>query len=210
MKKLIVTAAATALAVGAFAQGTIIFGDNGFNSGVALNTAANYYSGGTSVTIEAWYLNATVLPSAVVINSLNGVNSSAAIAGLTTDGFTAGPSSAVVMTSGNSGSFSFGTATLTGLPIHTATAVIAIEASTVIGGITYAGVIDFVNAVGDPLHTPIAGTPAPLNPSWDAITPQNDPGDSAYNLVMTPVPEPATMALAGLGGLSLLLFRRRK
>ncbi|MGB8369228.1 MAG: PEP-CTERM sorting domain-containing protein [Verrucomicrobiia bacterium] len=27
---------------------------------------------------------------------------------------------------------------------------------------------------------------------------------------MVPVPEPSTMVLAGLGGLSLLLFRRRK
>lgn len=30
------------------------------------------------------------------------------------------------------------------------------------------------------------------------------------NLYLLPVPEPSTMALAGLGGLSLLLFRRRK
>jgi hypothetical protein len=29
-------------------------------------------------------------------------------------------------------------------------------------------------------------------------------------LYLLPVPEPATMALAGLGGLSLLLFRRRR
>jgi hypothetical protein len=31
-----------------------------------------------------------------------------------------------------------------------------------------------------------------------------------FTLFAVPVPEPATMALAGLGGLSLLLFRRRK
>ena len=33
---------------------------------------------------------------------------------------------------------------------------------------------------------------------------------SGFQLYQVPVPEPTTMALAGLGGLSLLLFRRRK
>jgi len=38
-------------------------------------------------------------------------------------------------------------------------------------------------------------------------------GDSGYDATFftpSPVPEPSTLALAGLGGLSLLLFRRRK
>ena len=33
---------------------------------------------------------------------------------------------------------------------------------------------------------------------------------AGFSLLATPVPEPSTMALAGLAGLSLLLFRRRK
>jgi hypothetical protein len=34
--------------------------------------------------------------------------------------------------------------------------------------------------------------------------------NSLINLYLVPVPEPATFALIGLGGLSLLLFRRRQ
>jgi hypothetical protein len=33
---------------------------------------------------------------------------------------------------------------------------------------------------------------------------------NGIQLSINPVPEPSTLALAGLGGLSLLLFRRRK
>jgi hypothetical protein len=35
-------------------------------------------------------------------------------------------------------------------------------------------------------------------------------GGFTETLIINPVPEPTTLALAGLGGLSLLLFRRRK
>lgn len=38
----------------------------------------------------------------------------------------------------------------------------------------------------------------------------SNPSGSPMNLYLLPVPEPTTIALAGLGGLSLLLFRRRK
>jgi hypothetical protein len=42
--------------------------------------------------------------------------------------------------------------------------------------------------------------------------PAGTPGNmnGLFQFGVAPVPEPATMALAGLGGLSLLLFRRRK
>jgi hypothetical protein len=47
------------------------------------------------------------------------------------------------------------------------------------------------SAAGQPISNP-AGSPMILN------------------LIPTTVPEPTTIALAGLGGLSLMLFRRRK
>jgi len=61
------------------------------------------------------------------------------------------------------------------------------------------GSLAWLQGTGDPLGTP-AGTPV------NVVV-----GASAYNgLVLAPVPEPSTFALAGLGIASLLIFRRRK
>jgi len=60
-------------------------------------------------------------------------------------------------------------------------------------------VVSASTAPGDPTTTP-AGT-----------TPSVFPGAFTLGeIAATPTPEPATIALAGLGGLSMLLFRRRK
>lgn len=52
--------------------------------------------------------------------------------------------------------------------------------------------------------TVIISTPDPIMVSTSPIT------EEIYEENINPVPEPSTFALAGLGGLSLLLFRRRK
>jgi len=41
-------------------------------------------------------------------------------------------------------------------------------------------------------------------------TAQVGPAFSTFGVALAPIPEPGTLALAGLGGLSLLLFRRKK
>ncbi|HEY1662353.1 MAG TPA: PEP-CTERM sorting domain-containing protein [Verrucomicrobiae bacterium] len=57
--------------------------------------------------------------------------------------------------------------------------------------------------------TAFAGTSSPFSETLSpAGAPQNANIDSMPNFTMT-VPEPTTLAFAGLGGLSLLLFRRR-
>jgi len=56
------------------------------------------------------------------------------------------------------------------------------------------------------------GTPF-QNPTGGAGSPPGLPQDMTGwqgNLVLSPVPEPATMAIGGLGAAALLLFRRRK
>jgi hypothetical protein len=53
-----------------------------------------------------------------------------------------------------------------------------------------------------------AAAAAPTQPT--VITGTGGVITSGFSLLATPVPEPATMALAALGGASLLLFRRRK
>ncbi len=47
----------------------------------------------------------------------------------------------------------------------------------------------------------LSAAASPINASLDTMP--------TFNLTQVPVPEPATLALAGLGGLSVLLFRRR-
>jgi hypothetical protein len=75
------------------------------------------------------------------------------------------------------------------------------------------GIITFVNNIGPGGSSP----EVPYLTGWDSLTPtpgvESFEGSSQYpDLVMSPavVPEPGTMAMAGLGSLSLLLFRRKK
>jgi hypothetical protein len=79
--------------------------------------------------------------------------------------------------------------------------------------VTGAGSWYGVSAVGDNYAGVSGGSPAP--PSvWGPAGPATTSfGSAPTGLVLTPispVPEPSTMALAGLGGLSMLLFRRKK
>jgi hypothetical protein len=53
------------------------------------------------------------------------------------------------------------------------------------------------------------GTPTLSTPSLFSVT-AGMPGGLTKGFVLYQVPEPTTLAMAGLGGLSLLLFRRRK
>ena len=65
----------------------------------------------------------------------------------------------------------------------------------------WTGVIAFGNqSSGGNYTTTPAGTAVTLT-GWNTLD---------ENLVLSPVPEPATLAVAGLGGLSMLLIRRRK
>jgi len=53
-------------------------------------------------------------------------------------------------------------------------------------------------------------TPAAAVSVWAGSAATQLPGSGGVSgVILLPIPEPSTMVLAGLGGLSLLLFRRR-
>ena len=172
------------------------------------NTASNYNT--TALGADAYgYLTTT----AFLADGFVAVSTAQLIAGghgtLGPGGFS-DPATATL--TGSSGGYSGG--------VYTAFDVLAIVAwtgswtslSQAIANGAYVGIITFVNPLGpgntDPNVPNLTGW-AGLTASPAALA--NDPGYGA-DLIMAPVlvPEPATCALMGLGGLSLLLFRRRK
>ena len=198
MKKTLLTAlAATAITTGAFAQGSLNFTDSNIAPGVATDNGTSWITGNVSVTFQIFWLAGTGNTS--VVNAINAAdlagNGGTTAAQLTADGFT---SEFTGSTTVNGGVFTYNG---TGVPlpnIPTSTqntfAILATFGS-------LSGSIAFVNGDGGSLSAVPAGTPANLD-GWNTL---------GQNLVMTSaVPEPTTMALAGLGSLSLFLFRRRK
>jgi hypothetical protein len=187
------------VAIGAHAQGSVNLDNSSSTGSVCLTSGANFYSG--PFTLQVWSLNGTTVPG-----NINSSANTVAYANLTVDGFAQYTGSTLQQTiSGvNSGVFSLGAVTLSSVTSGASSAVLALVgwnglqttyAAAVAAG-DKLGVYAFVNPVGNPLSTP-PGTPAALS-------------GFTGNLVLTSVPEPTTLALAGLGGAALLAFRRKK
>jgi len=230
MKKiLIITLATSVTTLSVLAQGSL-GSVNNINTGITTpganasnpNSATTYYTG--NISLEVFYAAAaSVTQSQInIINALDGSTGggAAALALLNTDGFVLASASTLTGTTtgavtGNisSGGFNFpsspASASEIGLPGAPtgATAAQAWLAFYVVGSggsfNNYSGVLAFANGTGgNPNQTPTPGFTAPIT-GLDAL---------GLNLVLTttPVPEPSTMALAGLGGLAALMFRRKK
>jgi hypothetical protein len=221
MKKLIVTCvASTAVAAGAMAQGSIAGIDatsqyvttQGANA-TDPNGASTWYTG--SLTLEVLFSSAAT--AAQDISSINAYNGTAnggylAYQAALSDGFTEVSLTGDATTSVGtvSGQASSGN-NLRNFPdqvvLSTAFAPNTVGTftfvfSTTIGGVTYYGTEAFSGSYGGQQVTSPLGTQASVTDAINAIP---------ENLVLTPVvPEPTTMALAALGGASLLLFRRKK
>jgi len=223
MKKTLITSlAASALSLSAFAQGSLNMNGTvandpgvttqGANAGSTAN-ASTYFTG--TISLEVFALASATQGELNAINAfINTANGGAnALALAQSDGFVEASTttlngSTVGSVSGNvsGGTIQFSPAAVGLTGVTTSSTESLFLYAVAVGGVNagWAGGIAFNNNVGgDPNATPIAGTAAALT-GWGALN---------QNLVLSSaaaVPEPTTMALAGLGSLSLFLLRRKK
>jgi len=220
-KSLLISLATTLAAGGAMAQGSLgafqsVFDSYGFTVGPGETTSAaagsSYYTG--NVDIELLYSSTATAGTVTALNALDGTAGVEAAA--TADGFAV--VSTTTLTGSQTGIANGTTYALSGGEINisgssplqeiglttvptSGTGIIALEA-TVVGGADngFTGLVAWGGQAfgGNPTTHP-AGQDSPVN--TDA---------AGENLDMVgATPEPTTLAFAGLGGLSLLLFRRR-
>lgn len=200
MKKIAVLSLAVfGLSVGAFAQGSINLDDSTISPGVANSAAGNYYTG--TFGIQVYELNTATLPGN--INSFSGNNSATAYANMLADGYKL-ESTFSGKTMSNPGVFSLGEVDMADVSPAGSSVSIALVAWTgsgtsFPGSGQNAGVLTFVNPTAD--YTAVPKPTPPFLTGWNSL---------GKDLIMTPVPEPATFALAGLGAAALMIFRRRK
>jgi len=150
MKKTILTTLATmGLALGGFAQGSLILDNNQAAHGITTN--GGFYSG--SAGLQVWYLNG----SAYNLSSINGASSStSAYSRLTTDGFTL--ATTFVNATIGVGGFSLGNLQIAGVTPAGSTVTLAIAAwqgngaafGTTAGGVLafYQPTVDYTAAPG--------------------------------------------------------------
>jgi len=225
MKKLaLITMASAAAAFGVYGQGSLSGIQTTFvNEGITIGNGAHnssYFTG--NVDIELLYSSTATAGTVTALDALDGTESgSAELTTAQSDGF-----SVVSLTSVNgqttgiannqtyavvNGAFAANNGTdpnEIGLftPVPTSGTGIMAMYVTIVGGADNGDSGLFAwsgQAFGGSSQPPTPGIPSAIN---------KDPGPGGDNLdiVTAPVPEPATLAFAGLGGLSVLLFRRRK
>jgi hypothetical protein len=220
MEKLLLTLGAVlGISAGAFAQGSLLIQDNAtpdFGGVNIVSTNANdaaladYYNGSMIIEIFAVQNSSLSVLQADQSGLLNDAgNIYEALPLLAIDGYTQqtinGATSLNVSVSG--GAFQVGRpATIGSSSTLTTSAVGQVNTDYVLyGGATIAGLSYFGILALNPSVSGAAapGTPANMNTIWPGSSSQ------AFNLLV-PIPEPSTLALAGLGGLSILFLRRRK
>jgi hypothetical protein len=224
MKKIILTTFAVGgLACGAFAQGSVLavqtmFSTDGITTSGANATsptlASTYYTGNIMLEVFVATTASVTANQIAAINALDGVSGNAALALLGTDGFALvsdiNPASDSTQTAGG---IAF-TVSDGGLDPTTNPNQINLMAPTVTSSTEWMAIYAvgvggaFNNDSGVLAYSQLTGANPFVSPSLPAANMTTDP--TGQNLVLSPVPEPGTMALAGLGSLSLFLLRRKK
>ncbi|HUE37823.1 MAG TPA: PEP-CTERM sorting domain-containing protein [Candidatus Acidoferrum sp.] len=215
MKKLLLTLGAVlGISAGAFAQGSLLIQDMATPDFAGVNTvttnaqdvtAADYYTGSMILEIYAVQNSSLSVLQADQSGLLkDSMNLPAALSLLASDGYTQqtinGANSLSLSVSG--GVFHVATAQTIGTSSSLPGSGSTVNTDYVIVGIIGTG--EGLLALNpSSTGTPSPGTPVNMNGIWPGSSSQ------AFNLLV-PIPEPTTLALAGLGGLSMLFLRRRK
>ena len=224
MKKILITAAATLVCVGAFAQGKLSFQVFSDNLIYITTDATKMAAGDATKTADAMAGAPVALPGSSLYAGAGGT--AAALGGtwvVSLMGGTAANSMSLQTTttladasSGNFGGIAENIdTTLAGLPAGTP----AFFQVDVANGAGYSGQsIVFQATPQIAVFSPIYQTDAPVSSTWTPGTQQMtdfialvgpDSGYFGGIAVATAVPEPGTFALAGLGLAALLVLRRR-
>jgi len=223
MKKIIVTIGVAALVASTtYAQGLVVFGNNNFSK-VSTNSAVNGAAAGVAAGASSFYYALFYSQSSTTIggsgNAFAGTNSAYAFnaSGWSSASLIATNSGAVGGRFASTSSDSLLNSTVTGLgTVQTANFVVmgwsanigntvaALQAylanPTVLGWVgesAVSGSIVTGNGTSQTTPTLFGNTGSPVMPGFTL-------GE------VVPTPEPGTLALAALGGASLLMFRRKK
>jgi hypothetical protein len=194
MKKLILVAALTAIGVGAYAQGTVVFSNRAsFVGGTTAENAITKKEDGTRLSGTDWVAQLYWAPGAgAAEGSLQAVGSPVP--------FATGGAAGFLATSP--------TVTLPGAAVGS-TVTVQVRAWNVAAGATFeaaSGNFALPGVVGKSALITVSGLGGP-NPPGPDILPANITGLRGFQVV--PVPEPSVIAL-GLVGAGLLFLRRRK
>jgi len=204
MKKLLGIVAISALAVGAFAQGTITFANNASELVDQWTSPANntliavpvgqgevqFLAAPAGTAFTAWSPSYTTLGAFLTANPGWNPYGITGIVGLA--GRFVGTTQTVSPLTPAGGNIEYITLGWTG----TYTSYDAAYAANAMMGSSAL----FTSATGNPTSTP-TGTPAVLNATYG--------GMNTAATALQPIPEPTSFALAGLGLAALLVFRRR-
>jgi hypothetical protein len=197
-----------AFTLGAFAQGIIDLDNSTCNYGVAIDSPGNYYTG--TFGMEVWELSgATGVPAGINVSPQLS-SGRVAYANMVAAGFQKEATFADQAMGDPPGTFSLGNLTMPDVAPAGSQVVLALAvwnselpswtfALSVANATTRAGVVAFLNPTANPSIIPFPAYPT-VDAGWNEL---------GADLVMTPVPEPGTLTLAGPGVAMLLTFRRR-